>query len=209
MIFTVLLTGGIASGKTTVEKIFHRLGVPCVDTDLIARQLTNPTFPEALPILAEILQKFGTEVFSDIEAQLLDRAQLRRLIFNQPDKKKCLESILHPAIFEQVNIQLAKMTEGYAILSVPLFHRASRYRALANRVLCVNVPYGLQIERLMQRDQIDRGLATQIIAAQPSTQERLSLADDILENIHDIYYLTTTVYQLHVQYQHLVKQFKR
>ena len=206
--YTVLLTGGIASGKSTVEALFQAQNINCIDTDKIARNLTNPIYAEAQLVLTEIFHYFGAEVFSDRKAFILDRRKLRTIIFNNLQAKLALEAIIHPRIFQKSQQELGLANSDYVILSVPLFHQASIYRSIIQRVLCVDIPVALQIQRLMCRDNIDKFAAQKIIAAQPSNTERLELADDIIDNQQAPNALKQQVLDLHHKYLQLAQDYK-
>ena len=174
-IFVVVLTGGIASGKTAVSDLFSEKGVPVVDTDLIAREVVEA----GSPALDRIARAFGPD-FLD-EKGSLNRRKMRETIFTDPDQKKQLESILHPAIATEAMRQVSVRPEPWCLLVVPLLAESGRYRWV-DRVLVVDVDESTQIERVMARDHIDRNQAEAILSAQASRQQRLELADDIIDN---------------------------
>ena len=172
---TIVLTGGVASGKTAVSDCFARLGVPVIDTDLIAREVVEP----GQPALDRIIEEFGDD-FLDSEGQL-DRQKMRQTIFSDPDQRARLESILHPPIAKEVKRRVAELDDPYCILVIPLYARSSAY-AWIDRVLVVDVEVEVQIERVMARDEISRNQAKSILSAQSSRKDRLALADDIIDN---------------------------
>ena len=192
-IFTVVLTGGIASGKTAVSDFFARLGVPVVDTDLIAREAVEP----GRPALNRIVEMFGEE-FLDPQGQL-DRQKMRLAIFSDPAQKARLEAILHPLIATQVIRRVETLDSRYCILVIPLYTQSSAY-AWIDRVLVVDVSEEVQIQRVMARDQISRKQAQCILRAQISRQQRLALADDIVENSGSLNELKDKVEALHRKY---------
>lgn len=189
-IYTVVLTGGIASGKTAVSDHFARLGVPVIDTDRIARDIVEP----GQPALQSIADSFGPGILDGDGA--LDRREMRNLIFFDPVLKSRLENILHPLISKEVLRQLGRQTGPYCILVIPLFAESSSY-TWVDRVLVVDVPEEVQIERVMARDLIGREQAEAILQAQTSRQGRLELADDVLDNSGSFSDLKKQVEKLH------------
>jgi dephospho-CoA kinase len=192
-IFTVVLTGGIASGKSAVSACFEKLGTPVVDTDIIARQVVEP----GSPALERITGELGAG-FLDADGKL-NRSKLRQAIFSDPDLKSRLESILHPLIGKEVLQQVKQLDSPYCIIVIPLYAESSTY-AWIDRVLVVDVIEDTQIERVMARDGINRDQARAILNAQASRQDRLALADDILDNSGDLSELPEKVKALHEKY---------
>ncbi|MFC1720087.1 dephospho-CoA kinase [Pseudomonadota bacterium] len=195
-IFTVVLTGGIASGKTAVSECFYRLGATVIDTDLIARQIVEPGHPA----LSRIVDEFGEE-FLDSDGQL-DRRRMRDAIFSDAEQKSRLEAILHPLIEMEVIRQIDQLAAPYCILVIPLYAESSHY-SWNDRVLVVDVDEETQLERVMARDNINREQAQAILNAQASREERLALADDVLDNSGSLAELGAKVRGLHVKYQNL------
>ena len=189
------LTGGIASGKTTVSNMFAELGVPIIDTDIIARQVVEP----GKPALQEIRERFGDEVIA--ESGKLKRNVLRDIVFRDSKARADLEAILHPRIGAEVLRQSALHSGPYQIIAVPLLVN-SALRQFVDRVLVVDCEEHLQIERLLQRDSGSIAEAKRIIASQSSREERLAIADDIIRNDSDIAHLKKQVIALHEQYRH-------
>ncbi len=189
----VALTGGIASGKTTVSDLFQELGTPVIDTDVIARELVRP----GQPALARIVQHFGSSVLQ-ADGQL-DRRQLRRRIFDQTAERRALEAIMHPAIQDELDAQLDRLHAPYVILVIPLLAESGR-QWRQDRVLLVDVPEALQIERLVRRDHCSKAEAEVALAAQASRRERLALADDIILNTGEREALARAVRELHDKY---------
>jgi len=171
----VALTGGVASGKTAVSDRFAERGVPVVDTDVLAREVVAPGSPG----LAEVEAAFGAEIIDADGA--LDRSALRQRIFDDPDARNRLERILHPRIAEEARRRLASEAAPYAILVVPLLVESGLFED-ADRVLVVDVPEAVQIERLIARDGGTRDQAEAMLAAQASREQRLARADDVIEN---------------------------
>ena len=190
---TIVLTGGIASGKTAVSDRFARLGVPVIDTDLIAREVVEP----GQPALDRIAEKFGND-FLTAEGQL-DRQKMRQAIFSDPDQKSRLEAILHPPIAEEVRRRVAELSSPYCILVIPLYAQSSAYTWI-DRVLVVDVIEEVQIERVIARDQISRNQAKSILSAQTNRQDRLALAHDVIDNSGNLGELQDKVEALHKKY---------
>jgi len=191
--FVVILTGGIASGKTAVSSRFARLGVPVIDTDIIAREVVQ----SGRPALAAIVAEFGSEMLK--ESGELDRSAMRDLIFSDPPSKMKLERILHPAIRSAVRAQLNELVSEYCILVVPLLAESGRYD-WADRVLVVDVDAQTQLKRLVARDKISLALANAMLEAQASRDQRLKLADDVIENMGNLAELDRKVASLHEKY---------
>ena len=188
------LTGGIGSGKTAVSDAFARRGAAVIDTDLIARELVEP----GQPALAEIRARFGAEIL--IGDGRLDRRRLRRLIFTDPRARADLETILHPRIDAAVRERLAAVDTPYAIVVIPLLTETGGQRGYLDRVLVVDVPERLQIERVMARDVVGAAQARQALAAQAGRAERLALADDVIHNDTSLAALDRQVEALHQSY---------
>jgi dephospho-CoA kinase len=190
---TIVLTGGIASGKTSVSDCFARLGVTVIDTDVIAREVVEP----GQPALDRITEVFGND-FLTSEGRL-DRQKMRQAIFSDPDQKSRLEAILHPLIAEEVMRRVAELDSVYCILVIPLYAQSSAYTRI-DHVLVVDVEEELQIERVIARDQVSRKQAQSILSAQASRSDRLALADDIIDNSGDLSELMDKVEALHNNY---------
>ena len=189
----MVLTGGIASGKSAVSACFEKLGTPVVDTDIIAREVVEP----GSPALERIAGELGAG-FLDADGKL-NRSKLRQAIFSDPDLKSRLETILHPLIGKEVLQQVKQLDSPYCIIVIPLYAESSAY-AWIDRVLVVDVIEDTQIERVMARDGINRDQARAILNAQASRQDRLALADDILDNSGDLSELPEKVKALHEKY---------
>lgn len=193
------LTGGIASGKSTVAEMFADLGVPVIDTDVIAREVVAP----GKPALAEIRARFGDGIV-DADGRL-DRSRLRNLIFADSRARDDLEDILHPRIGAETRRQAAVAGGAYQLIVVPLLVESS-LRGFVDRVLVVDCDEDTQIQRLLARDAESPGQARRILAAQASREERLSIADDIIENNGDLASLRRRVEALDVSYRSLAAQ---
>lgn len=190
------LTGGIASGKSALEKAFAKQGVVVADADLLAREVVAP----GEPALAAVVERFGRDVLQ-ADGQL-DRAALRVRVFGDPDQRRTLEAILHPAIRARLEAICRAAPGPYAIAMVPLLTEGGGRAAYPwlHRILVVDTPAAVQKARLMQRDGIDATLADQMMAAQASRAERLALADDIVVNDGDIHHLQHAADALHLRY---------
>jgi dephospho-CoA kinase len=191
------LTGGIGSGKSTVANLFADLGVPLVDTDLIAHQLTAP-HGAAMPAIAT---EFGTGVVNADGA--LDRVAMRQLAFADPDVRRRLEAILHPLIRAESQRQCqTAASDGapYVLLVVPLLVESGTYRERCQRILVVDCPEETQLARVMARNGLAAEQVQAILAAQASRSERLAVADDVILNDGDPALLPGRVASLHRQY---------
>ena len=194
--YRVALTGGIASGKSTVADLFARHGVPLIDTDVIAREVVEP----GQPALAEIVSVFGPGVL-DSDGRM-DRRRMRDYVFNDTAARKRLEGILHPAIRAEMERQSAAARGPYQVLVIPLLTEGGR-RDRIDRVLVVDAPEELQIARLMHRDHVRREQALAALAAQAKRDARLEFADDVIVNDGDPAALTARVDALHREYVRL------
>ncbi|HEX7380763.1 MAG TPA: dephospho-CoA kinase [Nevskiaceae bacterium] len=169
------LTGGIASGKTRVASCFHELGVPVLDADSVAREVVAP----GSPALLAIADRLGTRF---VRADgTLDRRALRDHVFADPAARKRLEAITHPAIHERVRAWRAAQAAPYCIYSIALMLRTNTRREV-DRVLVVDAPVEIQLQRLMSRDRQTEAQARRVVEAQVSRAERLAIADDIIDN---------------------------
>lgn len=190
------LTGGIGSGKSAVAQHFIDLGVHLVDADHAARWVVEP----GKPALGKIVEHFGGEV---LQADgLLDRSALRKRIFANADDRRWLETLLHPLIGQEIMQYLARAESPYAILVSPLLIESGQHK-LTQRVLVVDAPEQLQIQRTMARDQSSDEQVQAILKAQASRAERLSHADDVLLNDRDLAWLQSEVARLHHFYLNL------
>ena len=169
------LTGGIASGKSTVARRFAELGVPVIDADEIARAVVEP----GQPGLAEVLRRFGAGVLAPNGG--LDRRALRELIFSDSSKRRDLERILHPLIRAEMERQAQAARGPYLVMAIPLLVE-SGLRDRVDRVLVVDAGEAAQVARLMERDGGSEEQARSILAAQASRTARLQAADDVLDN---------------------------
>lgn len=193
MTLRVGLTGGIGSGKSTVARRFTDKGIPIIDADVITRKLVEPG-EAALTEISEIL---GKEFIS--EDGRLDRARLRDAIFENEVTRKRLEAILHPRVAEVVADKVTSLTSPYCIIVIPLLFEAAQEH-LVDRVLVVDAPEELQVDRVMTRDHIDAGKVKQIIASQLDRKSRLARADDVIVNDGNETALEDQVNRLHKHY---------
>jgi dephospho-CoA kinase len=176
--YIIGLTGGIGSGKSTISTMFAQLGADIIDADEISRQLVE----KDSPMFAKILAHFGKKILRP--SGDLDRTALREIIFSRAQEKKWLEALLHPAIKDEIQYRITQSTGAYIILVVPLLveQLKSGHYNFIDRILVIDVPEEIQIKRIIERDDSSDELIRQIIASQASQQQRLSLADDIIDN---------------------------
>ena len=191
--FRVGLTGGIASGKSTVANILGELGADIIDTDVIARTVVEP----GQPALEEIRRHFGDGVIADDNT--LDRRALRQLIFADDGQRKKLEDLLHPRIREVALDEASAATGPYQVLVVPLL-TGSPLAAAMDRILVVDCSEETQLGRLLARDSESEQQARNIIAAQSSRDERLAIADDVILNDGTLDALRAATVAMHRQY---------
>jgi dephospho-CoA kinase len=197
--FKLGLTGGIASGKSTVAGEFSRFGVPVVDADVLARELTSPGCRGLTQLVAEL----GDQIL-DPRGQL-DRARLRQRLFADTTLRTRVERILHPLVIQRLEDRLAATTAPYAIAVIPLLVENSKARALVDRVLVVDCPEMVQLARLMSRDGESAESAQAMLAAQADRQRRLAAGDDILTNDGGVAELGDSVHALHGLYLDISK----
>ncbi|HET7313172.1 dephospho-CoA kinase [Salinisphaera sp.] len=195
---SVGLTGGIASGKSVVAAAFERLGVAIVDADTVARRIVEP----GQPALDEIVARFGAGIVDD--EGCLKRHELRRIVFDDAGARGDLETITHPRIRRELAAQRDAAASDYCILVVPLLVKSSM-TDLVDRVLVIDAPEAVQLERLKGRDEIDDALAQKMIAAQESRAERLEHADDVLINTGPRKDIADLAAALHAGYQRLAR----
>jgi dephospho-CoA kinase len=187
------LTGGIASGKTTVAQRFMELGVPVIDADRAARAVVVP----GTPGLAEVLERFGRGVVA--ESGELDRRALRELIFREPGSRRDLEAILHPLIRADMEQSAALAVGPYVVMAIPLLVENGPSDRV-DRILVVDVDEAVQLQRVMARDGCTEEQALSILASQASRSARLAAADDVLPNTGTVTDLRRAVDQLHERY---------
>ena len=193
--YIVALTGGIGSGKSEAAKQFSQLGVPVVDTDVIAHALTAA----GSPMLSEISKIFGTGILNGDGS--LNRASLRALVLKDPAERIKLEKLLHPAIYEHAIEQLTdndnQLKPHYQILVVPLLFENNRYRNAINRTLVIDCEESLQIKRAMARSKLTEDEVKAMMAAQATRAFRLKNADEVIENNGSLEELIKNVEKIH------------
>ena len=192
------LTGGIASGKTSVSRCFERLGVPVIDADVVARDVVAPGEPG----LSAIVKEFGPDALD--KQGRLDRRRLRKLVFKDPGRRRNLESILHPEIRSCMLARLGELNHDYAVLAIPLLLETAQ-TDLVDRVLVVDAPEAVQIERTHRRDGVSETDVRDIMAAQATRTDRLARADDVIENNGTLGELFTRVNQLDEFYRSIAR----
>lgn len=198
-VWRVGLTGGIASGKTAVADMFAGLGIPVIDTDLIAREIVSP----GSPALQEIAAAFGTGVLRADGS--LDRTRLREIVFAEPALRRQLEAITHPRIGAAMEAQCGQANGPYQIVVVPLLIESGFDRRV-DRVLVVDCPEDLQLSRLMTRDGVSEMQAKQLLAAQVGRAGRLARADDVVDNSGGLDATRQRVNELDARYRALARQ---
>ena len=198
--FRVGLTGGVASGKTTVARLFEALGVPVIDTDQLAREVVAP----GQPLLARIAERFGNAILAPDGS--LDRGALRSIVFADPAARAALEQMTHPAIQALLEQRSAAAGGPYQIHVIPLLVETGAQRKRVDRVLVVDCSEELQIRRLQARDGSTLEQARSILAAQVSREARLAVADDIIVNEGELGPLRDQVAALHARYLQLARQ---
>ena len=174
----VALSGGIASGKTTVSDALAEYGVPIVDTDVIAREVVA----SGTPGLAKIAERFGDSVID--ESGALERHKLREIIFSDASARKDLESILHPLIRTETVRQLQEHQSAgapYSVVVIPLLVETDQQKNY-DHVIIVDVDPAIQLQRVMARDNSSKKQAESIIASQATRSQRLAVADDVIQN---------------------------
>lgn len=199
--FIVAITGGVASGKSTVGRLFEALGRTLVDADVAARQVVEP----GQPALAEIIERFGERMLG--EDRRLDRAALRQRVFADEQARQDLEAILHPRIRNRLSEDCLAANGPYVLVAIPLLAEVGGRAAYPwlQRILVVDAPERAQRERLMRRDGIDAALAERMLAAQASRTQRLALADDVIINDGDEPELAGIVATLDARYLRLAR----
>jgi dephospho-CoA kinase len=192
--YIVGLTGGIGSGKSTVADLFVGHGAQLVDTDAIAHELTAPN-GAAMPAL---IAEFGADIAGSTGA--LDRAAMRRRVFSDPSARGRLEAVLHPLIRTLSAARCQAANSPYVILAVPLLVESGNYRERCDRVVVVDCPESLQVERVMARNGMAREEVLAIMAAQATRAQRLAAADDVVVNDEGRDRIVRQVAELHQKY---------
>jgi dephospho-CoA kinase len=193
------LTGGIASGKSTVTQRFAELGVPIIDADVASRAVVQPGSVG----LQQVVDRFGPAILgTDGE---LNRAALRTQIFTDPSRRKDLEAILHPLIRAYMEHQAKDVVFPYLIMAIPLLIESGSPRSRVDRILVIDVDEATQIRRLLERDGSSMEQARAILASQTSRENRLAAADDVLPNQGTVTDLRQAVDRQHERYLSLAK----
>lgn len=191
--YLVGLTGGIASGKTAVSNLFAAHDIDVIDADVISREVVLP----GSAALAQISERHGADILLDNNS--LNRAKLRKIIFANDDERHWLESLLHPLIQTSIQEQVAQADSRYALLVSPLLLETQQHQR-CDRILLIDVPVSIQIDRAVKRDQNNEDQIRRIIATQMAREERKKRADDIIDNSGALKDLEGHVTRLHQQY---------
>ena len=198
----IAVTGGIASGKSVVTDMFRELGAVVVDTDVIAREVVEP----GQPALDDIRERFGDTVFQ-VSGEL-DRAALRKLVFEEDAARRDLEAILHPRIGAETRRQAAAAGGNYQLIVVPLLV-GSPLLDFVDRVLVIDCDEQTQLQRLLARDAESPDQARRILAAQASREQRLEIADDVIRNDGSLADTQRQVIELDKRYRRLARKRRR
>lgn len=190
----VAVTGGIASGKSALTAAFQALGVPVADADIAAREVVAPGSEG----LARIVGEFGDEVLA--ADGTMDRRAMRGRVFADPEARQRLEAIVHPRVRQWLRAAVAAWQVPYGLLAIPLLVESGSAYDWVDRVLVVDVPASVQVERLMRRDGVDRALAGSMLAAQATREQRLAIADDVHDATSPLAALPEKVAVLHRHY---------
>jgi dephospho-CoA kinase len=193
------LTGGIASGKSTVSRRFEELGVPVVDADVVSRAVVEP----GTPGLALVVKRFGSHILNSRGE--LNRQALRELIFNDPKSRQELDAILHPLIRAEMELRAGRASGPYLVMAIPLLVEGGGARGRVDRVLVVDSDEAAQLQRVQARDGSSLAQARAILASQSSRAARLAAADDVLLNSGTVADLRQAVDRLHEKYLQLAK----
>ena len=194
MTFVIGLTGGIGSGKTVASDHFATLGVPIIDTDVIARTIVE----HGQPALLSLVDFFGETILQSDGS--LDRGELRKLAFANEKNKQKLDSITHPAIRSEMFKQISQTASPYCIAVIPLLTADSVFSESLQRILVVTTELETKIKRVMKRSNLSREEVMRIMATQLSDEERLSFADDVITNDGSIEDVHDDVKKLHELY---------
>ena len=193
------LTGGIGSGKSAAADEFAKLGATVVDTDAIAHELTGRN-GAALP---QVRQLFGEQAIGPDGA--MDREKMRNRVFSDPAEKRRLEALLHPMIREESARRIAAAAGPYVVHVIPLLVESTDYRMRVARVLVVDAPEEVQLERVQRRSRLPEAAVRAIIAAQAPREKRLAAADDVIDNSGTLAALQRQVAALHAGYLNMAK----
>lgn len=211
--FTVALTGGIASGKSTVARYFAELGVSIIDADQIGREFID----NSSEIHKQLVARFGASLLKKDET--IDRDKLRAIIFAQPREREWLELLLHPLIYQEIKRSIQKAAGIYSLVVIPLLLESRTSKLLKkkpsstnyiklDRILMVMAPRGLQIQRARERDLLEKNQIDAILAAQIPPEESINQADDIIYNETNLQSLYKSTLALHEKYLSLLASSK-
>lgn len=187
------LTGGIGSGKSTVCRLFAELGAPIIDADIIARQLVEPNSST----LKKLVRQFGKQILNP--DQSLNRAYLRDLVFSDKSKKAELDQLMHPLIYDEIEKQVKALNSSYCIIAIPLLLETQQMQRV-DRIVVVDCNADTQLLRVVSRDHLKPEQVLNIIASQMPRQQRLSFADDVIDNSCSPAHLAEQVKRLHNSY---------
>ncbi|MEP6633952.1 MAG: dephospho-CoA kinase [Luteimonas sp.] len=195
--FVIGLTGGVASGKSTVAHFFEQAGVAVADADLAARDAVA----SGSDGLREVVAAFGDGVLDRDGG--LNRAAMRKRVFADDEARRRLEAIVHPRVRAALHATCEAASGAYAIAAIPLLAEGGGRTAYPwlDRILVVDVPVDVQRQRLLARDGIDVVLADRMIAAQASRAQRLAIADDVIVNDAGLHVLALHANALHARYR--------
>lgn len=197
----IALTGGIGSGKSTVAALFAKQGAPVIDADSIARELAAP----GQPALQKIIEAFGQNITQANGA--LDRKKLRQIVFDDQTAKTRLEAILHPLIYAEIDRRIDRVEYPYCLAIIPLLLETGR-QARFDRVLLIDLPERLQLERALRRDRSAPALIKKMIASQITRADRLQYGADVIDNTGAIDALDRQAHSLHARYLQMAKDLK-
>ncbi len=200
--FSLGITGGIGSGKSTIAHLFAERGASVIEMDVIAHQLTAPG---GLGMDA-IRREFGAQFVN--EDGSLNRAKMRELVFQDASAREKLEAILHPMIKEEAQNQANQSKGDYIIFVIPLLTEQPVWQDMPDRILLVDCPEELQINRVMMRNRMEKKQVEAIMAAQATRQERLAIADDVILNDNEIDKLLEKIDYLHSKYKKIAEERK-
>jgi dephospho-CoA kinase len=192
----VAITGGIAAGKSLVASYFSALGVETIDADAVARDIVKP----GTRALKEIVEHFGSGILTPDGA--LDRAAMRARIYASPTDRRTLEKLLHPKIGNEIRRRSLSLNRDYVLIEIPLLAESGDYQWV-DRILVIDLPESLQIERVVKRDRTNEVVAKCVIAAQSTRSTRLKMADDVIINDAELEPVKRAVAHLHQLYTRL------
>ena len=203
MAYVIGVTGGIGSGKTLVSDRFSEFDVPIIDTDIIARKIVEP----GQPGLEKLTDQFGSSILLDDST--LNRSALREIAFSSESNKQALDDITHPIIRQETYSQIEMVSTPYCLVVVPLLKADSAFIKFMHRVLVVTAKRDVKIERVKKRSQLSKEQILKIMNTQLDDSERLSFADDVINNDNSIKSAYQQVDSLHAQYLDLAATHKQ